>query len=71
MPGSAGPVAFHLTCNLKSVLNHDQWERYGLIPEITDGEIVDGVWRCRTCGMVYEFASRTWRRGSIDGNRPR
>ncbi len=53
MPGSAGPVAFHQACLLKSILPHDQWHRHGLVPDAMDG-LTDGKFECRHCGMVYE-----------------
>lgn len=58
--GAGGAAVFHLACHCKSFLPHDRWEAAGLIPDDTDGEIVDGVFICTCCGMAYSLATRRW-----------
>lgn len=61
MPGSDGPVAFHLACQLKAVLPHTLWPAAGLVPNETDG-LVDGRFECSSCGMVYHANGLGWMR---------
>lgn len=60
MPGSAGPVTYHLDCHLKSVLNHEQWGAAGLVPTSADGEILGDLFVCRHCRMCYSFSEKRW-----------
>jgi hypothetical protein len=52
MPGSPAPVAYHLDCQMKSVLPHTLWAAAGLVPDATDG-LKDGAFECESCGMFY------------------
>jgi len=61
MPGSSGPVAFHLACQMKSVLPHTLWPRVGLVPEASDG-LINGRFQCPSCGMSYSSAIGWMRR---------
>ena len=61
MPGSVGPVTYHLACHLKSVLSHAQWSAHGLVPTMADGAAADGSFECSQCNVVYR-PDRGWSR---------
>jgi hypothetical protein len=61
MPGSDGPVTFHLTCQMKAILPHPLWPQAGLVPDAVDG-LVEGRFECPSCGMVYIEHGIGWMR---------
>lgn len=60
MPGSQGPVAWHQICHLKSIVAHDEWQQFGLVPDENDG-LVAGRFECIVCGMCWS-AGEGWSR---------
>lgn len=62
VPGSDGPVTYHLDCFLKSITPHSSWETANLIPTEADG-LKDGKFECCTCGVCYQVGIGWLRKG--------